>query len=75
MKSIVTRNYDGYKMVSRELIKLAITSWQERVIITANRLIHFAQSAISRASISDDASMVVVKSAIRYYFRALMELL
>lgn len=75
MKSIVTRNYDGYKMISCELIKLAITPWQERVTITANRLIHFTQSAISRALTSDDVSMVVVKSAIRYYFRALMELL
>ena len=75
MKSIIVRDYDGYKMVSCELIKLAITPWHKRVTLTGERLIRFVRSAINRASMSDDVSMAVVKSAIKYYFRALMELL
>lgn len=75
MKSVVVRDCDDYKMVSRGLIKEAITPWSKRVALTGQQLIHFARSAINRASMSDDVSMCVVKSAIRYYSSRLMELL
>lgn len=75
MKSVVVRDYDGYKMVSRDLIKEAVTPWSLRVALTGKQLIHFAQSVINRASISNDVSMAILKSAIRYYSSRLMELL
>lgn len=75
MKSVIVRDYDGYRMMSREMIKEAITPWSKRVTKTANQLIHFARSAINRAAMSNDASMCVIKSAIRYYTSRLMELL
>ena len=68
IKSIVTRDYDGHKMTSRDLIESSIKPWHERVAMTGKQLIRFIQSAINRASMSDDVSMAVVKSAIRYYF-------
>lgn len=75
MKSVVIRDYDDYKMVSRDLIKEAITPWSLRVALTGKQLIRFARSAIDRASMSDDVSMAILKSAIRYYSSRLMELL
>ena len=75
MKSVVVRDYDGYRMVSRELIKSMIRPWHLRVQLTGEQLIHFVRSAINRSAISDNMSMAVLKSAIRYYNNMLMELL
>lgn len=75
MRTIIERDYDSYKMVSRELIGAAITPWSKRVALTANRLIHFARSAISCVQVSDYGDMASLKDAIRFYSQALVELL